>query len=130
VTSDLERRIVGFFDRVQDPEVSAVYLFGSQARGDARSDSDVDLGILYRVAPPHTFAAQPYALEGELEGQLGRPVQVIVLNQAPVDLRIRVLRDGRLLVDRDRSTRIRFEVETRREWFDFEPILKQYRAPR
>ncbi|OHD14861.1 MAG: hypothetical protein A2Z96_07920 [Spirochaetes bacterium GWB1_48_6] len=29
-----------------DERISAVYLHGSQARGEARSDSDVDLGIL------------------------------------------------------------------------------------
>jgi hypothetical protein len=50
------------------------------------------------------------------------------LNRAPVDLRVRVLRDGRLLVDLDRSARIRFEVQTRNEAFDLEPILSRYRA--
>jgi hypothetical protein len=43
-------------------------------------------------------------------------------------LRIRVLRDGRLLVDRDPSARIAFEVRTRNEAFDLEPILARYRA--
>jgi len=41
-----------------------------------------------------------------------------------------VLRDGRLVVDRDRSARIAFEVRTRNEAFDLEPILRRYRAPR
>jgi len=50
------------------------------------------------------------------------------LNHTPVDLRIRVLRDGHLLLDRDRSARIRFEIETRNEAFDLEPILRMYRS--
>jgi len=54
----------------------------------------------------------------------------VVLNDAPVDLRARVLRDGRLLLDRDRAARIAFEVRTRNEAFDLEPILARYRAPR
>ena len=33
--------------------VRAVYIFGSQFRGDARPDSDVDLGVLY--ATPQTL---------------------------------------------------------------------------
>ena len=63
----------------------------------------------------------------EIEELLGLPVQVVVLNHAPVDLSIRVLRDGRLLVDRDRSKRVRFEVRTRFDFWDLEPYLKQYR---
>jgi len=88
----------------------------------------VDVGILFTIPPPLTFDAQPFALEGELEQLLGRPVQVVVLNHTPVDLRIRVLRDGHLLLDRDRSARIRFEIETRNEAFDLEPILRMYRS--
>ena len=101
---------------------------GSVARGTARADSDVDIGILLTSAPPATFESQPYQLEGDLERLLGRPVQVVVLNHAPVDLRIRVLRDGRLIMDRDPSARIRFEVQTRNEAFDLEPILRRYRT--
>ena len=48
----------------------------------------------------------------------------------PADLRIRVLRAQRLLIDRNRAARIRFEVATRNEFFDLEPMLRDYRAPR
>jgi hypothetical protein len=41
-----------------------------------------------------------------------------------------VLRDGRLLIDRNRSARIAFEVRTRNEAFDLEPMLTRYRAAR
>jgi uncharacterized protein len=61
---------------------------------------------------------------------IARPVHLVVLNGAPADLRIRVLRAQRLLVERNRSARIRFEVATRNEFFDLEPMLVAYRAPR
>jgi uncharacterized protein len=111
-------------------EVAAVYLFGSVARGTEREDSDVDVGVLYVVSPPPALDGGPLDLEADLEARLGRPVQLVVLNTAPADLRIRVLRAERLVVDRDRSARIRFEVATRNEFFDLEPILIRYRAPR
>lgn len=110
--------------------VAAVYLFGSVAAGTDTAASDIDLGVLYEVPPAARLDAGPLDLEGDLERRLGRPVHLVVLNGAPADLRIRVLRAQRLLVDRNRSARIRFEVATRNEFFDLEPMLVEYRRPR
>jgi predicted nucleotidyltransferase len=107
--------------------IAAAYLFGSVARGTARPDSDVDVGVLYSADPPRTLAGLAFGLEGDLESALGLPVQLVVLNHAPVDLIVRVLRDGKLLVDRDRSRRIEFEVHSRNEFWDLEPYLRLYR---
>lgn len=85
------------------------------------------MAVLYRQAPPATLDSDPLELEGDLERELGFPVQLVVLNTAPVDLAIRVLRGGRLVFETDRSVRIRFEVRTRNEYFDLEPILREYR---
>jgi len=111
-------------------DVAAVYLFGSTARSTARVDSDVDVAVLFHTSPPRTLHGPRLAIEGELERTLGAPVDLVVLNDAPVDLRARVLRDGRLLLDSDPSARIAFEVRTRNEAFDLEPILTRYRAAR
>ncbi|MBW1687147.1 MAG: nucleotidyltransferase domain-containing protein [Deltaproteobacteria bacterium] len=105
----------------------ATYLFGSVARGSARTGSDVDVAILYSTAPAASLEGSPLALEAELEKQLALPVQVVVLNTAPVDLVHRVLRDGLLLIDLDPSARIRFEVKSRNEYFDLLPVLRRYR---
>lgn len=107
--------------------IAAAYLFGSVARGTAGPASDVDVGILYSEEPPRTLKGLGFDLEWKLEKLLKLPVQVVVLNRAPVDLVIRVLRDGRLLVDRDRSKRIQFEVRSRNEFWDLEPVLQLYR---
>jgi uncharacterized protein len=105
----------------------AVYLFGSVARGEARPASDVDVGVLFAAEPPPTLDAPQFALEGDLEQVLGGPVQVVALNRASADLVHRVLRDGRLVLDRDRAARIRFEVRSRNEYFDLAPIRRLYR---
>lgn len=128
-SAELERRLVEFFGTHAE-DAAAVYLFGSAARGTARPDSDVDVGILFTQTPASTLDAQPYGLAADLESHLGQPVDVVVLNSAPADLRIRVLRAGHLIVDRDKSRRIAFEVRTRNEFFDLEPILRRYRMPR
>jgi hypothetical protein len=122
----VEARLKAFFE--DDPRGAvAVYLFGSVARGQARPDSDIDIGVLFATDPPATLEAPQFALEAALERRLGSPVQVVALNRAPADLVHRVLRDGRLVLDRDRAARIRFEVRSRNVYFDLAPIRRLYR---
>lgn len=133
-TGDVDRdtalRALHEYFQARAHDVAAVYLFGSVARGDAGRASDLDVGILFRSAPPATLEGQPYDIAADLERRVGVPVDVVTLNTAPPDLRIRVLRAGQLAVEHDRSARIRFEVATRNEFFDLEPILTEYRRPR
>lgn len=115
-----------FFNGYQDGIV-CVYLYGSVARGEAHPGSDVDIAVLYATEPPPTLDGLGLDLGIALERQLGLPVEVLVLNRAPVDLIHRVLRDGVLVDNSDPSARIRFEVKARNEYFDLLPYLRQYR---
>ena len=122
----VEARLKAFFE--DDPRGAlAAYLYGSVARDEAGPNSDVDVGILFAEDPPATLSAPQFAIEAALERMLASPVQVVALNRAPADLVHRVLRDGRLVLDRDRSVRIRFEVRSRNEYFDLAPIRRLYR---
>ena len=126
---DVERRIREFLE-TSALDAIAVYLYGSEARGTATPFSDIDLAILYARPPSRTFDALPLEIESALERLVGgRPVQIVTLNDAPADLVHRVLRDGRLIVDRDRAARIRFEVRARNEFFDLAPVRRRYRQP-
>lgn len=123
----IEKQLREFFKANADALVCA-YLFGSYARGEEKPDSDVDVAVLYTKPPPSTLEGLGLRLEGELESSLGKAVDLVVLNRAPVDLIHRVLRDGILLFDQNTSARIRFEVKARNEYFDLLPFLRQYRA--
>jgi predicted nucleotidyltransferase len=105
----------------------AVYLYGSRARGDASPKSDIDLGLLLEGRPRPTLDGPGRRLEDAVEQALRTTTQVVVLNTASADLVHRVLRDGILLLDRDRAARIRFEVRSRNEYFDLEPMRRLYR---
>jgi len=78
--------------------LSALWLFGSEARGQAGPDSDVDLAALF---------SRPVALEQlltvrlDLEGLLGRSVDLVDLRKASPIVGRQVVRHGRLLLDRD-----------------------------
>jgi predicted nucleotidyltransferase len=108
----------------------AAWLYGSRARGEERPGSDVDLGVLFERPPEPKLGNEAHRLEGRLEAALGLPVQVVVVNTAPPDLVHRVLRDGVLLLDRSARERARFEVKSRNEYFDLQPILARYREAR
>ncbi len=118
---------LSLFFQHQTRGLACVYLFGSTARGQARSDSDLDIAVLYEEAPEATLDGMGFGLAGELERVVGRTVDLVVLNRAPVDLVHRVLRDGVLVHEGSASKRVRFEVRARAAYFDLMPCLKQYR---
>ncbi len=109
---------------------AAVYLFGSVARGEGRADSDVDVAVLYGKPVQPGLAGLKLALAGDLEERLGQPVDLVVLDNQPPDLVHRVLRDGWMVLETNRSARIRFEVSARNAYFDVLPTLRRYRKPR
>jgi hypothetical protein len=118
-----------FFERRLDGLV-AVYLFGSRARKTHGAASDVDVAVLLDRDPPPTLAGMRFDWAADLALEIGHEVDFIVLNRASPDLIHRVLRDGKLIVDRDPSARIRFEVQARSKYFDLLPILNEYRKSR
>jgi len=121
-------RLREFF--AQPPQgTAAVYLYGSVARGDSRPGSDVDVAILFDEDPPRTLDGLHVGIADSLQAALGRPVDLVVLNHASPDLVHRVLRDGILVSEPNRSGRVRFEVRLRNDYFDMEPIRERYRRP-
>ncbi len=110
-----------------EPDVIAAYLYGSVARGTHRRDSDVDLALLLQEDPPDTLEGLRLGLAARLQNQLKRSVQVVILNRASCDLAHRVRRDGQLLIERDHRRRVAWEVKSRNEYFDMEPIRRLYR---
>lgn len=89
--------------------LDALYLFGSQAKGSASADSDVDLAALFArpVAP-----GERIAVLGELCAALGRDVDLVDLDGASPIVAMQVLRHGRLVRETNRRRRIAFEAAT------------------
>lgn len=108
--------------------VAAVYLFGSVARGESRAGSDLDVAVLLEPAPARgTYESLRLDLRAEIESELGQEIDFVVLNHAPPDLVHRVLRDSVLVIEPDPSSRVRFEVRARNEYWDLKPYLDEYR---
>lgn len=107
VTNDESQNIAIFLDRRFGLET--LWLFGSEAAGTARRDSDLDLAALFRRRPS---AIELLDARGELAETLHRDVDLIDLDQASPILGIQVLRHGRLLVDRAPKRRYAFFSRT------------------
>ena len=101
-----------------EPSVRLAYLFGSVARGTAGPLSDIDIGVVFLDG-----GTALGTLEDRLVERLKTDrVDLVSLAVAPVPLRYRVVRDGRLLLCRDGVLRERFEVDAIRRYLDFKPL--------
>jgi predicted nucleotidyltransferase len=108
-------------------EIVAVYLYGSWARAEQRSGSDVDLAFWRSAPSAGTLDAQPFELAAQLEAELRIEVDLVELDHGPPDLVHEVLRVGVIVLDRDPSLRVRRELHARAEYLDMLPVLHRYR---
>ena len=106
------------------PELKLVVLFGSTARGKARPKSDVDLGILLDPYSPELR----FRVEAELGRAAGRPVDVILLDDAPPLLRFEIAREGVLLFQREDRLWTNFKTRAMVDWWDWAPTHRMIAA--
>src|SRR4030042_619170 len=109
------------------PEVSLVYLFGSQVTGRTGPQSDYDRGVLTDRegdSPPRR-APLEHALAAMLHTER---LDVVWLTQVPVELAFAVISDGRLIFERDAADRVEYEAQIMGRYFDYLPILRAQRA--
>ncbi len=98
-------------------EIAVAYLFGSAARRRAGEGSDLDLAVLV-APPPEDPLAYRTRLAEDLAGRCGVRVDVVLAASVPPVLATRIVREGRILLSRDESARVRFETEALRRYFD------------
>src|ERR1700739_1592896 len=88
------------------------YLHGSRATGQSRASSDVDIAAYFGGRPPNSF-----------EVLLPPGVDLLILDDAPLELAGRVAVGGRLLFEDDQVARVRWEALTRKIYFDEQPRI-------
>lgn len=101
-TGDLTRAIGWLDERFG---VETLWVFGSEAKGTATAESDLDLAALF-LRPPTPLERIEAAVD--LGSLLGREVDLIDLDRTTPILAMQVLRHGKLLVDRNRTRRTAF----------------------
>ena len=89
------------------PSLIALYRFGSQAKGLARPESDLDLAVLECNPIP---AVRRFELTQELAIQLHRDVDLVDLRTASTVMRMQVISTGECLYAPNEPTRREFEM--------------------
>ncbi len=107
---------------IEGTPVLFAYLFGSAATGRDRPGSDVDVAVyLDPTVSRDGYLDISLDLAGRLSSASGvERIDVLVLNDAPLPIRGRAVRERMVLCSRDEPARVRFESLTLREFFDFE----------
>lgn len=98
------------------------YLFGSRATGHARDGSDADIAVM--PSRPLGLLERERLTLGLARAFEVPDVDLVSLDTANLELRGRVVQDGRPIYTVDEPARVAFEVRTRSEYFDFLPTLK------
>jgi len=105
-----------------DPDVLAVLLFGSRARGDAAPSSDFDVCLVLGGKPRSDRDRAEKRLEYVAEAAL----DVAVFESLPLHIRSRVLKEGTVLYVRDEDALYAVAIRTVRAWEGFRHIHRQY----
>lgn len=110
------------------PDILLAYLFGSYARGEANALSDIDVGLLLSegMSAQERFERR-LTIGLDLQRSFQRnDVDVVILNDAPLALAYRVLRDGQLLGCRDEDVRIQYSATIVSRYLDFKPFIERH----
>ena len=102
-------------------EIIFAYLHGSFLTHDFR---DIDIAVYLKKDEDVLYEVE---LGVELEKILKFPVDVRVLNSAPLTFKFKVIKDGLLLFSRDERIRSDFEALTISEYHDFSYFRRRYR---
>lgn len=106
-------------------DVVAAYVFGSFLSEDAFSD--IDIGVLVKKDIPKALDFE-ITLESKIEAAIGIPIDVRLLNRAPLAFCQSVFRSGRVILDRDANFRSDFEGQVLKQYFDFSRFRRRYLA--
>jgi predicted nucleotidyltransferase len=106
----------------RQPDVKAVFLFGSFAKNKARPASDVDIAVLLGPSiPEDSYLDQRLQFMSDLSGALGREADVVIFNEAGPVLKHQIFEFGRLLYETDHQNTTSFKARSMIEYVDWLP---------
>ena len=103
-------------------EVGFAFLHGSFL--EERSFHDIDISVyICEDGIPEDLLEYELSLSSVLEGRIRLPVDVKILNKAPIAFRYEVTR-GEVIFSRNEEARLRFVENTWNEYLDYKPVAE------
>ena len=132
--TNINKRVVGervanlkilFSSLKLDPAAELVYLFGSRASNTAGPLGDYDIAVYFSDIPDHNLK---YYLGHQVTTVLDKDrIDIVVLNQAPIELRYAVIATGTVIYEITKAARVDFESLTLSLYGDFLTVLRSQR---
>jgi len=104
-----------------EPELLFAYVYGSFVESEVVHD--IDIGVYVRSDKPENATTLALDVARRLTARLRLPVDIRVLNRAPVSFLYHVLR-GRLIISREEKLLTEIIEDTVRRYLDIAPILR------
>lgn len=110
----MDQRAARTADALREAGAAFALVFGSQARGTAGPDSDLDIAAYWTREAPASW-----------DVELPAGVDLVVLNDAPLELAGTIALEGQVLIEPDEVARVRWVARTRRIWLDERPRFER-----
>jgi predicted nucleotidyltransferase len=104
-------------------EIVVAYIFGSFIHCDAFSD--IDIAVLTDKDMDHCLDFE-LSLEIEIEDIVNYPTDIRVINRAPLSFCQNIIRNGRVILERDEAKRSDFMGKVLKKYFEFAPFRRRY----
>ncbi len=116
-------------DIFEGTPVLFAYLYGSYVKALSHPFSDLDIGIFVEDLDINACLDLELSLALRIDETLKTRVQseVRILNHFPLSVKGRILGEAELIFSRAEEKRVVFETQVRAAYFDFLPVIRQYR---
>lgn len=119
IPSDVKENIPVIVEKLSpDREITALYVFGSLAKGVLKPLSDLDFGILLsgKLTKKNRFTKHLYLIGIFSDIFHTEEIDIVIMNDAPLHFCYNIIRSGKLLL-----------VNNKKEFIDFhELVVKKY----
>jgi len=113
----MEKYIKTYFENKE--EVSAVFLFGSYAKGKPQRNSDVDIAVLFGISGRGMIYDTLERYHIELSRLLRKDLHLVVLNFVGEMLLLQIFKTGKCILVNNRKKLAEFRIAAFSRIFDF-----------
>lgn len=101
------------------------YIFGTFS-SESTVYNDIDIGIYVSDTEKKSFFQAELEIERELEDSIHIPIDVRIINRAPLSFVYQIIKTGIVIVNKNSDLRADFEGLTCKKYFDFQHLRREY----